>query len=110
MRKENLNNFYKGWILGGLFDPTLCESTHFELAVKKYKKDEKEDSHYHRFATEYTIIVSGKVKMNNQIYFQDDIIIISPCESTNFEALEDTITVVCKVPYVMNDKFLDVTI
>lgn len=110
MKKYDLKDFVRGWFCGGIFEPTIIESTHFETAVKKYSKGEKESKHYHRFSTEITVIASGKVRMNDQIFVTDDIIEIEKAESTDFEALEDTITVVIKVPAILGDKFLDPTI
>jgi len=59
----------------------------------------------HRVATEFTVIVEGSVRMNQQVYGRDQIIEIKPGEATDFEALTDTITVVVKVPAVAGDKY-----
>ena len=75
-------------------------------AIKEYKKGSIEDWHFHKVATEITAIVAGKVRMNDKIYSNGDIIKINPSEGTDFECLEDTITVVVKVPGAMNDKYL----
>lgn len=109
MKKYNLDTFKKGWILG-LFDPSLKETQDFEIAIKYYSKGDYESKHYHRFSTEYTCIIYGQVKMNGIIYSQKDIIVIDPGESTDFNVLNDTATVVIKVPSVPGDKFADVNI
>jgi hypothetical protein len=57
-------------------------------------------------ATEITVICSGSVRMNGTNYIKGDIIIIEPLESTDFEALEDTITTVVKYPGAENDKYI----
>ena len=44
--------------------------------------------------------------MNGIIYNSGDIITIEPGESTNFEALTDTITTVVKLPCVKDDKYI----
>ena len=44
--------------------------------------------------------------MFNQIYQQGDIIVVEPGDATSFEALEDSINVVVKLPGVNNDKYL----
>ncbi len=44
--------------------------------------------------------------MNGVEYGQDSIIEIQPGESTDFEALTDTITFVVKIPAVSGDKYL----
>jgi hypothetical protein len=105
MKKSNLNEMVRGWFVGG-FEPTLFSTTDVEIAVQKFKKGDKELSHCHKIATEITVIVSGKALMNNIMYTEDDIIKIEPGEYTNFEAIEDTITTVVKLPGALNDKYL----
>jgi quercetin dioxygenase-like cupin family protein len=77
-----------------------------EVGVKEYKAGDKEQLHYHKVATEITVIVKGMVVMNGTLYNSGDIIIIEPGESTNFEALADTITTVVKLPCVKDDKYI----
>ncbi|GIU68974.1 MAG: hypothetical protein KatS3mg002_0210 [Candidatus Woesearchaeota archaeon] len=74
--------------------------------ASKINKGDSEAAHYHKIATEYTVITKGKVKMNGKIYEKDDIIVIEPNEVTDFLALEDTTTVVVKIPGANNDKYL----
>ncbi|EGS7062477.1 hypothetical protein I4S52_001589, partial [Campylobacter upsaliensis] len=57
-------------------------------------------------ATEITAIIRGRVKMNGIEYQKGDIIVIEPNEASDFEALEDTISVVVKMPCVLDDKYL----
>lgn len=104
MTVDKLSKYFKGWLCGN-FDLSLFRTLDFEVAIKKYNKGDFEKLHHHLYATEYTIIAQGKVRMNNIEYITDDIIIIEPTESTDFEALEDTITVVIKTPSVKNDKY-----
>jgi len=105
MNKFNLDQMIGGWFIGD-FTPSLFKTSEFEVAIKEYNKNSCEKKHYHKIATEVTVIMSGKVKMNNNIYYKGDIIIIEPNESTDFEALADTITAVIKFPSVKNDKYL----
>lgn len=96
----------KGWFIGN-FEPSLLKTNAVEVALKKYKKGDYEDSHYHKIATEFTVIVSGRVRMNGKEYREGDIIVIEPNDSTDFEALEDnTVNVVVKIPGANNDKYL----
>jgi len=95
-----------GWFAGN-FDPALFKTRDFEVAVKRYKKGDYEKKHFHKIATEYTVIVSGEVEMNKQRYGAGDIIRIDPGEATDFFVLSDeAITTVLKIPSVANDKFL----
>jgi len=105
VNKFKLENFVKGWFIGN-FDPSLDKAEGFEVAVKDYKKGDSEEKHYHKISTEYTVIAQGKALFNDQEFSKGDIAVIEKGESTSFEALEDTITVVVKVPSSKNDKFL----
>jgi len=105
MKIYKLQSMIKGWFIGN-FEPTIFKTSDVEVGVKEYKKGDKENRHYHKIATEITVIVSGKVRMNDAVYKQGDIILIEPNESTNFEAIEDTITTVVKIPGATNDKYI----
>lgn len=105
MKIAKLNDMVKGWFIGN-FEPSLCKTNDVEVAVKTYKKGDREDEHYHKVATEYTVIISGRVKMNDIEYVAGDIIVMEPNEATDFECLEDdTINVVVKLPGANNDKY-----
>jgi len=105
MKKYSLPEFTNGWFIG-FFDNSIIKTNNFEISIKRYKKGDAEQKHYHKIATEYTAIVSGSVLMNNSNFITNDIIEISPNESTDFICLEDTITCVVKIPSCPNDKFL----
>lgn len=104
MKASNIKDMTKGWFIGD-FTPTLLQTRDVEVAVKAYKKGDSEGVHYHKIATEYTVIVSGRVKMNGITYSEGDIVVIEPYESTDFEALEDTVTTVVKYPGAVDDKY-----
>ena len=87
----NVNEYTKGWLVGN-FEPSLINSKDIEVGLKYYNKGDKESSHVHKIITEYTIVVSGKIKMNDQVYIEKDIVTILPNVPTNFESLEDSIT------------------
>lgn len=103
-RVLNLNDMTKGWFIGP-FVPTAMSTDQFECAVKRYRAGDKEGRHVHRVATEYTVIVSGEVRMNGIVHGTDAVIEIPPGQSTDFEAITDTVTVVVKVPAVPGDKY-----
>lgn len=104
MKVEHLENMVKGWFVGN-FEPTLCKTNGCEVAVKTYKKGDKEGKHFHKIATEITVIVKGKVKMFDSVYNENDIIVVEPNDVTDFEALEDSINVVVKIPGANDDKY-----
>lgn len=95
----------KGWFVGD-FSPTVLATQAAEVAVKTYPAGASEERHYHKIAQEITLIQSGRVRMNGQEYGAGDIVLIAPMESTDFVVLEDTVTVVVKVPGAVNDKYL----
>ncbi len=104
MKVVSLGDMVKGWFIGP-FQPTLMHSDHFECAVKRYSAGDRERSHVHRVATEFTVIVEGRVKMNGVELGKDTIVEVQPGEAADFEALVDTVTFVVKVPAVPGDKY-----
>lgn len=105
MKIKTLNQMIKGWFIGN-FEPSLWRTNDVEVGLKRYSKGATEQAHYHKVATEFTVIVSGRVRMNDIEYGPDTIIVIEPHDVTDFEALEDTTTLVVKLPGANNDKFL----
>lgn len=105
MKTAKLNDMIKGWFIGN-FEPSLLKTNDVEVAVKTYDKGDYEARHYHKIATEFTVIVSGKVKMNGIEYGAGDIVVMEPNEATDFECLENgTTNVVVKIPGANNDKY-----
>ena len=104
MKISKLDDMIKGWFVGN-FDPTLIKTNEVEVAVKKYKAGDSEETHYHKIATEITVVVSGRIRMNGKEYVAGDIIVMEPGEATDFEALEDTSCTVVKYPGANNDKY-----
>jgi len=105
MKKFTLDQMTNGWFIGD-FEPSILKTSNFEIAVKYYNAGNKELKHLHRVATEITVIVSGKVKVNDIIYITGDIILIEPNEIAEFQAIENTYTTVIKYPSANNDKYL----
>lgn len=106
MKVHALDDMFKGWFIGA-FNPTLYHTDAVEVACKIYKKGESESAHHHKIATEFTLVVSGSIRMNESEFHAGSIVEILPGESVSFEALTDATTVVVKVPGAPNDKYLD---
>lgn len=104
MESYRIEDFSRGWFIGD-FHPTL-HNADFEVGIKEYKAGDKEAKHYHKEAEEFTVIISGKVSMNKNIYTKGDIIKILTYEDTDFECIEDAVTVVVKTKSVEGDKYL----
>lgn len=105
MKHARLDEMVKGWFVGR-FTPTALTTDACEVAVKRYKAGECEDAHYHKVATEVTLILEGRVRMAGAEWGPGDIIVLSPGEVTDFEALTDAVNVVVKTPGALNDKYL----
>lgn len=105
MEVYKLEDMIKGWFVGN-FEPTLYRTNDVEVAVKRYRAGEIDVWHYHKVATEITVIVDGEVLMNGDRYMAGDIVKIAPGEGTDFTVIKDTTTVVVKLPGANNDKYL----
>jgi hypothetical protein len=105
MKHARLEEMVKGWFVGG-FSPVAYQTQACEVAVKQYKKGDSEGAHFHKIATEITLIVSGHVRMAGKEWGPGDIIVLSPGDVTDFTAITETVNVVVKVPGALNDKFI----
>lgn len=105
MYTSKLNDMVKGWFVGK-FSPTIYSTNDVEVAVKSYKAGEYEQEHYHKIATEITVIVSGIVRMNGVEYKEGDIIVMEPNDVTDFYAVTDAVNTVVKIPGASNDKYI----
>ncbi|SEF67336.1 Cupin domain protein [Butyrivibrio sp. Su6] len=105
MKVEKLDDMTKGWFIGN-FEPSLYKTNDVEVAVKNYKAGDYEDKHYHKIATEFTLVTKGKVKMFDTEFSEGDIIVVEPGDATDFTAITDAQNVVVKIPGANNDKYL----
>jgi mannose-6-phosphate isomerase-like protein (cupin superfamily) len=104
LTRYKLDDFTKGWFVGN-FSPTILKTDAVEVAVKHYRAGEAESAHYHKVATELTLIVSGRVRMSGEEVGPGEIIKIEPGQATDFVPLTDTTTVVVKLPCISGDKY-----
>ena len=56
---DNLN----GWFVGN-FKPNLIYSEDIEFGYKRIPKNTYPDYHFHKFKTEYTILIEGSIAMD----------------------------------------------
>jgi len=105
MKQAKLQEMVSGWFVGN-FSPTTLNTEACEVGVKSYQVGDYEAAHYHKVATEITLILSGRVQMCGQEWGPGDILVIEPGEATDFRALTDVTNVVVKVPGAINDKYL----
>jgi len=104
LQRYQLDTFTKGWFVGN-FSPTLLATDAVEVAVKRYQPGESEGAHHHKVATELTLIVSGRARMNGEEIGPGEIIRIEPGEAADFTPLTEVTTVVVKLPCVRGDKY-----
>jgi len=101
----NIKEFTKGWFIGN-FEPSLNKTSQFEVGLKRYKKGDVEQTHFHKIAREYTVISKGKFIMKGVRLEPGDIMELEPGEISDFECLEDGETFVIKTPSVVSDKYI----
>lgn len=106
MEKYNLDTFIKGWIVGN-FSPSLFKSSECEVGVKFYSAGEIEASHYQNIATEITVVISGEIRIGNQIGKSKDIIVVKPKEIADFKSISESVLVCIKFPSIPTDKILN---
>ena len=104
MTKYSLGSMLRGWYIGP-FEPSVLNTSDFELGIKSYAQGEREPRHVHRVATEVTCVLDGQVRMNELLLHEGDIVVLEPGESSDFEALTDARIAVAKMPAVAGDKF-----
>jgi dTDP-4-dehydrorhamnose 3,5-epimerase-like enzyme len=105
LERHKLDDFTRGWFVGN-FSPTLISTEAAEVAVQRYTAGAHEPRHLHKIATELTLVVSGRARMNGEEIGTGEIIRIPPGMAADFEAVTDVTTVVVKVPCVKGDKYL----
>lgn len=103
MERYNLKD-YRDWFIGN-FEPALLRREDFEVGVKRYKAGDVPPVHYHKIITEYTVVVEGTIKMNDEVFGVNDIVVIYPNDATKFEALTDCTLLVVKTPSIPSDKY-----
>lgn len=105
MKVKKISDMKMGWFIGN-FEPSLYKTNDCEVAVKNYAAGDYDEKHYHKIATEFTIIVKGKVKMFEKEFSEGDIIVAEPGDATDFTAITDATNVVVKIPGANNDKYI----
>lgn len=105
MEVGKVSTMKRGWFIGN-FEPSMYRTEAVEVAVKSYTAGDYEEEHYHKVATEFTVILSGEMKMNGEVFVEGDIVKVFPGEKVKFECIKSGQTVVVKLPGVINDKYM----
>ena len=104
---KKIKNMKKGWFIGN-FKPTVLKTKKFEVALHEHRAGrlKKSHDHFHKIATEYNVLVSGKMMIGNKIINKGDIFIIKPYEvSKDVVFLKKTSLICVKVPSIPTDKY-----
>lgn len=105
IQKYRIEDFKGGWFIGD-FDPSLLKTKDFEVSIKLHPKGEAWDIHYHKVATEYNYVVSGRVKIEDEVYETGDLFVVEPNYVMDPEFLEDCTIVCVKTPSIVGDKYV----
>ena len=95
-----------GWFIGN-FEPSVVKTKDFEVAYTRHKKGEYWEKHHHKVATEITLVIKGKIKINDEIFSTGDIFVIYPNEIADPTFLEDSEVVIIKMPSNTDDKYIE---
>lgn len=99
-----IEDFTRGWIIGN-FEPSLLKTDKFEVALLTHKAGEVWPKHYHKVATEYNVLVSGKMVIQGKELNSGDVFVFSPGDIADPIFLEDCSVLVVKVPSIIGDKY-----
>ena len=105
MKKFKFNDMKGGWFIGN-FEPVAYKTKDFEVAYVKHKKNQFWEKHYHKIAKEITLVVKGRLQINDEIFESGDIFVIEPEEISDPKFLEDSEVIVIKTPSDTNDKYV----
>lgn len=104
MNIYKIESFYRGWFIGN-FDPSILKTENFEVGLLTHKQGEVWPKHYHAIATEYNLLVSGKMIIKETTIVPGTIFVLEPNEIADPVFLEDCIVMCIKVPSVPGDKY-----
>ncbi|MEE7503755.1 hypothetical protein [Methylobacterium mesophilicum] len=105
MKSAHLKDMIGGWLVGN-FEPSVARTEDFEFGIKRYEAGDIDAAHYHKLATEITVIISGQAVMGDKEWSEGDVIVVEPGDVVQFRALSDVVLAVIKMPSVPNDKYL----
>ena len=96
----------KGGYYIGNFEPSAFKTEDFEVAYVKHAKGDEWVKHYHNKLTEINLVLSGKVRINDEIFVKGDIFVVEPKETVDPLFLENTELIVTKTPSITDDKII----
>ena len=103
MKRAKLSQFKLGWFIGA-FKPSLLPTKQFEVGFKHHRKDEDYPAHYQQVATEYNLLVHGRMTIGEEIFNDGDLFVIPPGEVVKPIFISDCQVVCIKVPSLPGDR------
>lgn len=94
----------RGYYIGD-FPEAIYRTKDFEVCYQHNPRS-KPASHYHKGLTEITLVISGRILINGEIFEAGDICYLEPGDISQLEYLEDTEVVTIKTPSIPSDKHL----
>lgn len=104
MKIYKLSDMVRGWFIGN-FEPSVLRTQGFEVGVLTHKKNEDWEEHYHKIATEYNVLLKGKMSINGTVVEEGDIFVIEPNQTALPVFMEDCTVLCVKIPSVIGDKY-----
>ena len=101
---RNINEFECGWFIGN-FPKAILQTDQFEIALISCDVG-IHPTHYHKIATEYNVLIEGKLRIGDRIINPGDLYVINSGEVTEQEILELSKILCVKTPSVIGDKYL----
>jgi hypothetical protein len=95
----------RGWFVGQ-FERAVFKTSACEVAYQTNLAGEHGPAHTHKIATEINLITSGRVRVSGEEFVAGQGFVMEPGDVCTCDYLEDTTTVVVKVPGVLGDKYL----
>jgi len=105
VRKFRFENMKGGYYIGD-FEPSAFKTKDFEVAFVKHEEGDTWVKHYHNLLTEINLVISGRVKINDEIFVAGDIFVVEPKEIVDPLFLENTELIVTKTPSIIDDKII----
>ena len=100
---RKINEFERGWFIGN-FPKAILQTDQFEVALISCGVG-IHPTHYHKIATEYNVLIEGKLRIADRIINPGDVYVIDKCEVTEQEFLEPSKVLCVKTPSVADDKY-----
>lgn len=104
MQTFKLEDFTRGWFIGD-FTPSIFRTSNFEVGVLHHYKGEVWPAHYQKVATEFNVLLSGSLSINDKLILVGEIFTIEPLEVAVPIFHEDCQVLCIKVPSLPYDKF-----